>query len=66
MRITLFSQFRKSPLHDWDVKPPKATFYEGLEHTTTNFPFYFLTWVNSLRIQLQEKLPTFDKLSGSK
>ena len=61
--ITLFSKFLWRPLHDYDVKPPNATFYEGREHTTTNFPFSFWTQKKSQRIQLQEKSPT---LSGSK
>ena len=30
------------------------------------FYFSFCPWIKSLRIQLQEKLPSFDKLSGSK
>ena len=54
------------PLHDYDVKPPNFTFYVGREHTTTNFPLSFWTWIKSLRIQLQEKWPAFDILSGSK
>lgn len=48
-------------LHNYDVKPPNATFYGGREHTATNFPLSFLTWIKSLRIQLYE---TFDKLNG--
>ena len=64
--ITLFSTFLWRPLHDYDVKPPNLTFYGGRGHTTTNFPSSFLTWIKSLRIQLQEKLPAFDILSGSK
>ena len=31
-----------------------------------NFPFSISTWLNPLRIQLQEKSPTFNKLSSSK
>ena len=45
-----------------DVKPPNATIYEGREHTTTNFPFSFRTSIKSIRIQLGERSPTFDKL----
>ena len=62
-----FSTFLWRPLHDYDVKLPKAKFYGGRarERTrTVNFPFSaFWSWV---RIQLQEleKSPTFDKLSG--
>ena len=26
-----------APLHDYDVKPPNATFYGGREHTKKNF-----------------------------
>ena len=66
--ITVFSTdtFPWLPLHDYDVKPPDFTFYVGREHTTTNFPLSFWTWIKSLRIQLQEKWPAFDILSGSK
>ena len=64
--ITLFSTFLWRPLHDYDVKPPNLTFYGGRGHTTTNFPSSFWTWIKSLRIQLQEKSPAFDILSGSK
>ena len=32
----------------------------------TNFPFSFWNWIKSLRVQLHEKAPAFDKLSGSK
>ena len=66
MCITLFSTFLWHPLHDYDVKPPNAMFYGGCGHTTTNFPSSIWTWINHLRIQLQEKLPTFDELSCSK
>ena len=31
-----------------------------------NFPFSISIWLNPLRIQLQEKSPTFNKLSSSK
>ena len=63
---TLLSTFLWRPLHDYDVKPPNLTFYGGRGHATTNFSSSFLTWMKSLRIQLQEKLPAFDILSGSK
>ena len=56
-----FSTFLWRPMHDYDVKPPNATFYGGRGHTTTNFPFSIWTWIKPLRIQLQEKSPTFDK-----
>ena len=61
-----FSTFLWRPLHDYDMKPPNLTFYGGRGHTTTNFPSSFWTWIKSLRIQLQEKSPAFDLLSGSK
>ena len=61
-----FSTFLWRPLHDYDVKPPNATFYGGRGHTTTNFPFSIWTWIKPLTIHLQEKSPTFDELSGSK
>ena len=50
------------PLHDYDQKPPNLTFYGEREHTTTNFPSSFWTWIKSLRIQLHEKSPAFDIL----
>ena len=34
--------------------------------TTVKFPFSFWTWIKSLRIQLQKKSSTFEKLNGSK
>ena len=37
--IMLFSTFLWRPLHDYDVKPPNATFNWGRGHMTTNFPF---------------------------
>ena len=43
--ITLFSTFLWRQPHDYDVKPPYATFYGGREHTTTNFLFSFSTWI---------------------
>lgn len=56
--------FSTFALHNYDVKPPNATFYGGREHTATTFPLSFLTWIKSLRIQLYEKSLTFDKLNG--
>ena len=53
--ITLFSTFLWRPLHDYGLKPPNATLYGGRRHTTINFPFSISTWINPLRIQLQEK-----------
>ena len=62
----LFSTFLYGPLHHYDVKRPNVTFYGERGHTTTNFPFSIWTGIKPLRIQLQEKSPTFDELSGSK
>ena len=45
---------------------PDATFYGGRLYTTTNFPFSFWSWIKFVRIQLQKKAPTFNKLKGSK
>ena len=64
--ITFFSTFLWLPLHDYDMKPPNAMFYGGRGHTTTNFPFSIWTWIKPLRIQLKEKSPISDELSGSK
>ena len=58
-----FSTFLWRPLHDYDVKPPNLTFCGGRGHTTTNFPSSFLTWIKSLRIQLQEKATSFPGFS---
>ena len=41
-RITLLKYISlASRLHDYDVKPPNATFYIGREQRTTNFPVSF-------------------------
>ena len=42
---TLFTTFLWRQLHDYDVKPPNATFYGCREHRTTNFLFSFWTWI---------------------
>ena len=44
---TLFSTILWPPLLDYDVKPPNATFYGGREHTTTNIPFSFWSWIKA-------------------
>ena len=44
--ITLVSTFLWRPLHDYDVKPPNATFCGGRGHTMTNSPFSIWTWIN--------------------
>ena len=48
--ITLFSTFLWRPLHDYDVKPPSATFHGGRGNMKTNFPFAIWTWIKPLRI----------------
>ena len=48
--ITLFGTFLWRPLHDYDVKPPNATFYGGRGHTKTNFPFSIWTWIKTIGI----------------
>ena len=50
-------------LHDYDVKMPNVTFYEGRKQASTKFSFSFWTWIWFLVIQLQETSPTFDKVS---
>ena len=55
--ISLTSTARQ---HDYAVKPPNATFCGGRGHTNTHFPFSIWTWTNPLRIQHQEKSPTFE------
>ena len=65
--ITLFSTFLWRPLHDYDMKRLNLTFYGGRGQTKTKFPnSSFWTWIKSLTIQLKEKSPAFDTLSGSK
>ena len=43
LHTTLFSTFLWRPLHCYDVKPPNATFYGGVENTTKNFLLSFWT-----------------------
>ena len=64
--ITLFRTFLWRPLHDYDVKPPNARAWTYEDKFEKNFPFSFWNWIKSLRVQLQEKAPAFDKLSESK
>ena len=61
-----FGIFLWRPLHDCDVKLSNVTFYTGSEHNARNFPFSLWTCIKSMRIQLQETSPLFDKLSESK
>ena len=42
---------------------PNFTFCRGHEHKTTTFLFFSWTLIQSFRIQLQKKLPTFDELN---
>ena len=51
-------------LHDYNVKRPNFTFCRGREQKTTTFFFFYWTLMQSFRIQLQKKLPTFDELNG--
>ena len=43
-------EFLWRPLHNYDVKPPNATFYGGRGHTKTNFPFSIWTWIKTIGI----------------
>ena len=51
------------PVHDYEVNCQIFTFHRHREHTTTNFSFSPQTWDSFLRIQLQESLPTLNKVS---
>ena len=50
-------------LQDYDVKMPYFAFYGGRKQEPMKFYCIFWTWIWSLEIQLQEGLPTFDKVS---
>ena len=50
-------------LQDYDVKMPYFAFYGGRKQELMKFYCIFWTWIWSLEIQLQEGLPTFDKVS---
>ena len=50
-------------LQDYDVKMPYFVFYGGHKQELMKFYCIFWTWIWSLEIQLQEGLPTFDKVS---
>ena len=60
---TCICTFSLPSLHDQNVKMPNFTFCRGREHTTTTFFFFSRTLIQSFRIQLQKKLPTFDELN---
>ena len=49
-------------LHDYDVKILNFTFFGGRGHQKMTFFFSSSTSIQSLRIQLQRNLPTFDEL----
>ena len=60
--ITLFCTF--FCLHfEYDVKMPIFTFRGGRERKTTTFFFFSSSSIQSFRIQLQKKLPTFVELN---
>ena len=61
--ITLFCTFpcRHCTTTMW--KCLNFTFCRGREHKTTTFFFFSWTLIQSFRIQLQKKLPTFDELN---
>ena len=48
LHVRVFSTFLWRPLHDYDVKPPNLTLYEGRGHTTTNFPLSLWAWIKSI------------------
>ena len=50
-------------LHDHDMKFPLFTFYRGLKHKAAIFFFLFLTWIRSLRIQLQTNSTNFGEFN---
>ena len=49
-------------MHDYDVKLANFTFYGEREHKTTVSLFFLCTWIQSFRIHILKKWPTFDKL----
>ena len=44
------------------MKLTNFTFFGGREHMTTTSACFYLTLMQSFRIQLQKKLPTFDEM----
>ena len=50
-------------MHDYKVKIHSFTFCRGREHKTTVFSSFSRTLIQSFRIQLQRRLPTFDELN---
>ena len=49
-------------LHGFDVEMPSSTFCWEREHKTTTLFLFSWTSIQSFKIQLQKKLPTFDDL----
>ena len=64
MYVTLFLYISLPFLRDYDVKMPNFLIYGERKQATSKFYFSFSTWIWFLGIQLQEGLPTFDKVSG--
>ena len=64
--IMLFSTFLWRPLHDYDVNLLMRRFMEDVDILRQIFLSLFEHRIKPLKIQLQEKSPTFDELSGSK
>ena len=64
--ITLFWYISLRSLHDYDLKVPNFTFCGGCEHKPTIFFFVSSTSMQSFRIHLQKKLPTFVELNEMK
>ena len=64
MCTMLFCTFLCPFLHGHDVNMPNFPFYGGRKQATMKFYFSHCTWIWCLGIQLQEGLPTFDKVSG--
>ena len=65
-RVSRFLYICLPSLHDYDVKMPHFTFCGGRERKTTTFFFFSSSSIQSFRIQLQKKLPRFDKLNEMK
>ena len=61
--ITLFLYITLSSLHDNDMKMPNFTFCGERDHKTTTLFLFSWTSIQSFKIQLQKKLPTFDELN---
>ena len=51
-------------LHDYNVKMLYFAFYGRRKQATKKLYLFFLAWIWSFEIQLQEGSPTFDKVSG--